>query len=98
MPVLNRVEAQVVSGSMRNSALDAAAGKPGAKSLRMMIPSGAFCTRRASELSSEDDKRLFQHSSLLEIFQQTRNRLVHLSGQLGMIQFDLGMSVPVTSA
>ena len=83
---------------MGNSALDATAREPSAETLRMMIAACAFRTWGTSELSSEHNQCLFQHPSLLEVFEQARNRLVHLSGQLSMIRFDFGMSIPFASA
>src|ERR1051325_9753890 len=75
MTILDRVESEFVSDSVRDSAFDAAAREPCAEARGMVIASGAFRARRASELRAEDHKRFVQEPALLQILEQPGNRL-----------------------
>lgn len=59
--------------------------------------SAAVCsveTRRASELSRPDDKRIVEHSTLIEVLKQSGNRLVDLPRERFMI-LHVAVLVPV---
>src|SRR4051812_11369779 len=75
--ILDRVKTNLVCGAMHHAPLEAAAGHPNSKSKDMMVAAvGVLRTRTAAKLGRKDDKRLFEHAALIEIFQQPSDRLI----------------------
>ena len=71
---------------MDDTAFDAAAGKPHAESLAVMIASGgALGGRRAAELAAPNDKRFVQQAACLQVLKQRGNRPVALLGVLAVV-------------
>ena len=50
--------------------------------------------RQPSEFSTPDHQRLLEKAALLKICQEPGNRSVGLSGKLGMVPLDIGVSIP----
>ena len=87
MPVLNRVEAQFIGRAVNHSALDSGSGHPGREAVRVMVAPAAetFDARRAAELGSPNDDGFVQQAALLQILQQTCDRLIHLGAELAVV-------------
>ena len=50
--------------------------------------------RRPAELAAPNDQRLVQHAAGFQIRQQSADRLVALTGQPAMVDFDVVVTVP----
>ena len=85
MTILDGVKPEFIRDAVLNAALHSAAGKPRAEALRMMIAPGALRARRSPELRAEHDERFVEEPALLEVLQQTGDRLVHLCRQRRMV-------------
>lgn len=86
--IFDSVESQLVRRTMLHAALDAASCQPGAEPLRMVIASGILSTRGPAELGSEHDQRVLEKPALLQILQESCDRLVDLRGEFGVVGFD----------
>ena len=64
MPIFNGMEAEFIRHAVRKPTFNASAGHPGAKSLRVVVSSGAFGPGGTAEFGTKDDERLVQHSAL----------------------------------
>ena len=63
-----------------------------------MIASVAlFAHRRASKLAAPNHECVFQHSTLLEVRQQSADRLVHGLAESGVVFFDSRVRVPLAA-
>ena len=100
MPVLHRVETQFISRPVNDAALDSGSRHPCRESIWMMVtaPAEPFHARRTAELGSPHDDCFVQQAALLQILQQTRDRLVHLGAELAVVLLKLGMSIPLVLA
>ena len=58
VPILDRVEAELVGRPVGDAAADAAAGQPGAEAIRVMVAAVALRAGRAAELGAPDDQRV----------------------------------------
>ena len=95
MPVLDRIEPEFVGRSVRDPSLDTATGQPAGEPLRMMVPAVALGPRGPSELGAENDQRPLEHTTPLEILEESSDRLVDL-GSLAVIAFlDFVVRVPL---
>src|SRR5206468_1822131 len=65
--VLDGVESKLVRGAVRDAALDSAAGQPCGKSVRMVVPAGAFRAGRSSKLCAAHDYRTVEQAALLQV-------------------------------
>ena len=93
--VLGGVEAQLVGAAVDDAALDAAAGQLHREAVNVVIAAvGTLRARRAAELRGEDHERLFQQAAALEVFEQSRNWLVHLAAVLGVVGLEAAVRVP----
>ena len=73
--MLDGMEADFVGRAVNDAPLEAAAGHPDRKAVRMMIAAVvALRARRAAEFGGEDDDRLVQQAAALEIGQAGRPR------------------------
>src|ERR1051326_764885 len=80
--ILDRFEAELVGGAVDGAALDAAAGQPDGVAARVVIAAGRVLRpRAATELAAPDDQRLVQHPALLEVADESRDRLVDLAAK-----------------
>src|SRR5581483_9621044 len=98
VPVFNRVEAYFVGCAVNHAAFDAAAGQPGAKTFRMMVPTVPLSARRASKFRAPDNDGLIEHAALFQILEEAGNRSIHLSRKRRVVLFDTRMSVPGSAA
>src|SRR5688572_2147959 len=65
----------------------------------MMIAAiSPLSTRRAAELRSPNDQRILEKSTLLEVFEQSGDRLIDLTAQHRMARFERPVSVPSAGA
>ena len=93
--VLDRVEPQFVGRSVDHSTLDPASGHPDREPVVVVISAVlALGTGRASELAGPDHDGFVEQSSLLQVTQQTGDRLVGLAAHAGVVADEVGMSVP----
>ena len=61
VPVLDRMEAELVGLAVSDAALNAAAGQPDRETVGMMVAAGAvLCSRRSAELRRPDNDGLVQ--------------------------------------
>ena len=86
--IFDGVKSQLIRGSMLQATFDAASCQPGAEPLRMVIASGILRTRGPAELGSEHDQRVVEKPALLQILQESCDRLVDLRGEFGVVGFD----------
>src|ERR1700683_2528665 len=89
------VNAELVGRAMHRAPLDAAPREPDAESFRMMIAAIAPCgVRRAAELAGPEDERLVEQAALLEVLDETGDRLIGVAGVLLMPRFQVAVLVP----
>ena len=86
--VLHRLGAKLVRGAVDHAALDPAPGHPDRETPAVVVPAWivvavAVLGRLASELAAPDDQRGVEHSPLLEVGHQGRERLVDFARLLG---------------
>src|SRR5204862_2355 len=79
--------------AVHDAALDAAAGEPGAETLRMMVAAIALRARRAAELCAPDHQGLVQHAALFQVPNEAGDRQIDLRGQAAVIVADAGVGV-----
>jgi hypothetical protein len=97
-------KAELVGCAVHKAALHTAAGHPHGKAVVVMVPSvdltGIRTRRRqfygwsAAKLTPPNYQGVFQHTALLQIFEQRAYRLIALSGELAVVDFDIVMIVP----
>src|SRR5262245_11842115 len=84
--VLHRIVAVIVRRTMRDAGLDAATGKPHGEAVGVMIAAiGSLRDGSAAKLSTPPDQRVFEQTSMFQVAQQSRDRLVYLTGIGGMV-------------
>ena len=88
------VVSEVVGGAVSDAALNPAARKPGAETLRVMVPPYPLRKWVAAKLSRKNTQGRIQQAALLEVFNESRNRLVHLSRHEPMAFFNFTVLVP----
>lgn len=85
--VLCRVKTEFVRRSVDDTRLDSAASHYDVEAVQMVVSPGRFgrCaastdfgTRRSAEFRADDDQRLVEQTSLLQVLDQSGNRLIHL--------------------
>ena len=82
MAILDGMEADFIGLAVSHTALDAAAGQPGAEALRMMIAAVALRAGRTAKFRAPDHNRLIEQTTAFQILEQTGDRLVDLSRKL----------------
>ena len=101
--ILLRPETELVGRSVDVAALCAAAGQPHGEAVRIVVATvlagirteGAqLHNRRAPELAAPDHEGVVQHTALLEVGEQSGDRLIALPRQLAVVRLDLGMGIP----
>ena len=82
--ILDRLAAMFVGGTIAQPASHSPTCHPGRVSLVVVIPTvPVLCIGCAAKLTSPDDQCLIQKSSLLEIREQSSNRLIDLAALIG---------------
>src|SRR5581483_7941019 len=95
MPVLDRVEADLVGGAVNDAALDAAAGKPDREAIDVVVAAfGALRAGGPAKFRAEHDERLLEQAAALQILQKRGNGLIHLRTVFGMISAEAAVCVP----
>lgn len=95
VPIFDGVETNLIGGSVSNPALDSTASQRHRETIRMMIAAVRILEARcATELRPDDHQSFLQHSALLQVSQQARDRLIDLLAQSRMITFQTAMSIP----
>jgi hypothetical protein len=94
--IVHGMEAKLVRSPMSDPTLDSPAGHPHRESKRMMIapPLLALDPGSTAEFCGPHDHRFIQQSPLLQILQQSCDRLVDLGAQLGVILAQFGVGIP----
>ena len=93
--ILNGVEAEFVGGSVDSSAFDSASCHPDGKAeVVVTSPVRTLAAGSASEFRAPDHERFVEEASLLEIFQEARDGLIDLPAILGVICFQVAVSIP----
>ena len=86
MWMFDGVKAEFVGAAVDGATFGAATGHPDAEAVRMMVaPIAALRAWGAAKLGREDDESVIKHTTLLEVFEQASNRLVHLLCEHGVI-------------
>jgi len=97
------LKAHVVGLAISMPGLDSAAGHPSAEALWLMLATVRIdrcCTaqvlapRRATEFARPQYERVFEHSSLFQILDQSGNRLVGLIAELGEVATNVAVMIP----
>lgn len=98
MAMLGCVKAEFIGRPVDHSAFDSASGQPCGETLRMMIASRSFRTWCPPKFRPKNDQGLFEQTSLLQVSEQTRQGLIHFSGEFPVIAFDVGVRIPFTTS
>src|SRR5262245_50768417 len=94
--LFRRAESDFVGASNHFPAPNAAAGHPGSEAVWVVVSSlFPLHHRGTAELTSRNDQRAVQQSSLLKITQQSRDRQIAPFRGLAVILIALDMAVPV---
>ena len=97
-PILDSSAAQFVGLAHADTTLDATAGHPHREAIRVVVPAGAlgvFGCWLSSEFTAPDNQRLLEQSTLLQVVDQTGDRLVGFQGVHVMVAFQVAVSIPV---
>ena len=101
MPIMNvalafdSFVAIFISGSMAKATLDATACHPGRETFIVVVATVAVLgVGRPTKLSGPNHQCIFQHSALLEVGQQSRNRLVDLLALLWQFGLHAEVRIP----
>src|SRR2546429_7457 len=90
--------ADVVGGADDLAALHAAAGEPEGITAGGMIAAffiaSAFSAGSSAEFAGPEDQSAVEQAALLQIHQQSGNRLIGLAGERGVIAKEIGVSIP----
>lgn len=94
--VLDPLEAKFIGFSIGNAAADSAPGKPRREGVGIMITpaAAALDDGQATELAVADHQRGIEQAALLQIGEQSGNRLIGLHCEPAMIRDDVLMPVP----
>ena len=82
--LLDGSHAVFIGRSVDIAALDARAGEPGTKRPVVVLATGRICgvvERSTTELAGPDDQHIVEHAPLLQIAEQSRDRLVDLRSE-----------------
>ena len=97
--LVDRVITEFVGGSVAEPGLHPATGEPESESLGMMTASSCPLTLgRSTELGTPDDQRVLEQTSLFQVGDQPRDRLVATSGVGFVGPLEVRMLVPTPSA
>src|SRR5262249_53523404 len=89
------VETNVVRRAVRYAPLDAAAGQPHCKAVRIVIAAvPTFTERRAAEFTAPNDQRGFQQAAAFEILHESRNGAVAFTAIPAVIPIDVAVCIP----
>src|SRR5262245_51858571 len=92
MTVLHCVETDIVGFPVRDASLDPAPRKPNGNSVWVVIAAVAeLGAGRAAELRGPNDERLIQQAALLQVGQQSANRLIGLAALRRVERLQSGM-------
>ena len=101
------LETKFVGRAINRAALDAAARHPHREAVMIVVApvllarigSGRwqFDDRRAAKFAAPDNQGFLQHSALLQILNQSRNRLIAFLRQIAMADFDVIVIVPTAA-
>src|ERR1051325_8937776 len=95
MTMLDRVEAKLIGGAVRDAALDAAAGHPYGKAVNVVIAAiASLLSRCAAKLGCENDNGVFEQAAPFQIPYQSSNRLIDLGTVTAVIGTQTSVSVP----
>ena len=84
--IFGDVVAEVIGFTVADTTLDTATSHPGRETTRVMVAAVVVPIRialrvsRTSEFSRKHDERIIQQTTLFEVPQQTRNRLIDIPG------------------
>src|SRR4051794_22153356 len=95
--VLRHIETKVIALAERNARLNAAAGKPHRKRVRMMVATIVATSLhhwRAPELAAPNNERVVQKSALLEILHQGCAGLVRMLAIISNVVHEVTVLVP----
>ena len=94
--VLDSEVAKVVGRPVDRAALHPPTGKPQSETVGIVISTVAILRyRRASEFRAENDQRTIEETSLLEVADQSRDRLVDLQSVTGVSPLEPTVLVPL---
>ena len=88
--MIDRPEAEFVRFSMDHAWLETASGKPHRKGVNVMVASGGLANlthRRATELATPHDDRVFEQSPPAQIAHQRSAGLIDLTADRGEMLF-----------
>ena len=96
--ILDGLVPDLISRPDHRSTLHPPSGKPHTLAPRIVIPPRRRLIgrriRRTTKLAHVDHQRLLQHPPLLQVCQQSRNRLVRLASVLLVILTDIPVGIP----
>ena len=97
MAVLDRLMPDLVGGPVAGAGLDSSAGKPIGKALGVVITAVVVSLgdRLAAELSTPDHQGVFEKPALLQVGEQSGNRLVNFGAMNVQVLLNPVVSIPV---
>src|SRR5579864_2982251 len=98
--VLGHVVTEFVALAEPCARLEAGPGHEDREGQRMMIAAlspNSLRNRRAAEFSGPQHQRVFEHATLLQVFEQPRERLIEYHSLLAVIFDNVFMRVPVNA-
>src|SRR5947209_14278731 len=95
------MEAKLIGSAVSEAVLDATAGHPDGKGLRMMIAAEpaaqsriGFDHRRTAELAAPDDQRLIEQAPSFEVGNESGTRLIGVATVFAVVADQIGVRVP----
>ena len=89
---------QLIGFSDAYASLDPPSGHPHGEPVGIVVSSCALCvfgSRLATEFSPPDYQGFVQQASLLEVLEQSGDRLIGRTGMLGVVEHEVAVGIPV---
>src|SRR5262249_54792302 len=94
--ILDGPERPLVRLAISRPALDSPACEPRCKARRIVVAAfSSLAAGHSAKFSGPHDDRVVQHSTLLQILDQRRGRLVHTGSHVQMVALEVLVRVPI---
>ena len=93
--ILSGMKTDFVGRTVDHSTFDTTTGEPDRKPIGVMVASvRPFGTRRPTEFRAPHDKCFIQQSALLQVLEQSGNRLINCAGSRRVIRLEFAVRIP----
>ena len=93
--IFHSMQTDLISSPIRRPTFDTATRQPHTKAVGIVVTTiGTFCVRCPAELASPDNERFIEQATLLEVTDQSGDRLIDLLSHISMATFQLAVLVP----